>query len=251
MASCSLHIVFHSGLHEDQYAGVEESFTFAKVGDHPIKVSNPKIAERVMRCDSLSGFIPMGSNWAESEFLFALYRTMLKEPNRIATSWIGFLQYDHLITSDEGVSLVDFIDGELGAMEDGVISFAPIDMRYEINGNHIAMDFSDPQKLQGDPRCYFPMIAQYNKFHGTKWSYSDLISNDCLALCSSFIMRKDRFMDMMRFCSWATSVNDLNLFDPLRKHRMAGGLMERYYATWIALRRLRLHKFKLAGLPRL
>lgn len=251
MSICTPHIVFHSSLHENQYEGVEDRFAFAKVGSHPLSVSNPKIVDRVVFCESLSGFEPMGSHWAESEFLFALYRTMLKEPERITTTWIGFLQYDNSITSVDGGSLVDFIDGLLAEMEDGVVSFAPIDMKYEIHGNHIAMDFSDPQKLQGDPRCYFPMIAQYNKFHGTKWSYSDLISNDTIALCSSFIMRKDRFMDMMRFCVWATSVTDLNLFDPLRKHRMAGGLMERYYGTWIALRRLRLHKFKLAGLSRL
>lgn len=251
MSRCTTHIIFHSGLHETQYEGVEDRFVFAKVGSHPVSVTNPRILKRVVRCDSLSGYQPMGSHWAESEFLFAIYRTMLKEPDRIRTPWIGFLQYDNSIVSDEGVGLADFIDGELDSMEDGVVSFAPIDMRYEINGNHIAMDFSEPQKLQGDPRCYFPMIAQYNKYHGTKWSYTDLISNDCLALCSSFIMRTDRFVDMMRFCAWATSVTDLNMFDPMRKHRMAGGLMERYYGTWIALRRLGVRKFRLGGLQRI
>lgn len=251
MSRCTTHIVFHSGLHETQYQGIEDRFVFAKVGSHPVAVNNPKIVERIVRCESLSGFEPMGSHWAESEFLFALYRTMLKQPDAVKTPWIGFLQYDNSILCDDGTRLVDFIDGELIGMEDGVVLFAPIDMQYEIHGNHIAMDFSDPQKLQGDPRCYFPMIAQYNKFHGTKWSYADLISKDCLALCSSFIMRTDRFMDMMRFCTWATSVADLNLFDPLRKHRMAGGLMERYYGTWIALRQLKLRKFRLGAMARL
>lgn len=251
MSRCTTHIVFHSGLHETQYQGIEDRFVFAKVGSHAWTVANPRIAERIISCESLSGFEPMGSHWAESEFIFALYRTMLKEPDRINTPWIGFLQYDNSIVADDGTRLVDFIDEELGEMEDGVVSFAPIEMRYEIEGNHIAMDFSNPQKLQGDPRCYFPIIAQYNKFHGTKWSYSDLISNDTIALCSSFIMRKDRFMDMMRFCVWATSVTDLNLFDPLRKHRMAGGLMERYYGTWIALRQLQLRRFELGGMARL
>ena len=251
MSLASIHIVFHSALHEDQYAGVEDRFTFAKVGDHALKVDSPRIRDRVVATQSLSGFVPMGRHWAESEHLFAAYRTMLKEPDWITSPWIGFMQYDQSIRTGDGRSLIDMVDSQLPSMEDGVVSLSPIDMRYEIDGNHIAMDFSNPQKLQGDPRCYFPMVADYNRFHGTKWSYGDLISNDTIALCSSFIMRRDRFMDMMRFCAWAITVHDLNLFDPERKHRFAGGLMERYYGTWIALRRLRLHRFGLAGLPRL
>lgn len=251
MSKASLHVVFHSGLHEDQYAGVEGRFTFGKVGVQPASVVNPKIVERIVDCRTLSGFKPMGSHWAESEYLFAVYRTMLKEPDWINTPWIGFLQYDQSTQATDGRSLVDAVDFMLPSMEDGVISLSPIDMGYEIHGNHIAMDFSDMRKIRGDPRCYFPMIADYNRFHGTKWSYADLIRNDTIALCSSFVMRTDRFMDMMRFCSYAISVHDLNAFDPDRKHRFAGGLMERYYGTWIALRQLRLHRFALAGLSRL
>jgi hypothetical protein len=251
MSICTTHVVFHSGLHEQQYQGVEDRFVFCKVGSQPVTVKNPNILEGVSYCESLLGFEPMGSHWAESEFLFALYKTMLKEPDRIKTPWIGFLQYDNSVLSNEGERLVDFIDKRLEHMEDGVVSFAPIPIEYEIDVNHIAMDFSDPQKFQGNPLCYFPMIAQYNKFYGTKCSYSDLFRNDCLALCSSFIMKTSRFMEMMKFCSWMTTVVDLNLFDPLRKHRIAGGFMERYYAMWIALQRVHMHKFKLQELPRL
>jgi hypothetical protein len=247
----SLHVVFHSGLHEDQYLGTEDRFVFGKVGSHPVSVINPKITERIVHCDSLSGFEPMGSHWAESEYLFAAYRTMLKEPDWITAPWIGFLQYDQSTKGTDGRSLTDVLDSMLPSMEDGVISLSPIDMGYEIDGNHIAMDFSDPRKIRGDPRCYFPMVADYNRFHGTKWSYSDVIRNDTIALCSSFVMRKDRFMDMMRFCSYVVSMHDLNLFDPDRKHRFAGGLMERYYGTWIALRQMRLHRFALSGLTRM
>jgi hypothetical protein len=248
---CTTHVVFHSGLHEEQYAGVEDRFVFCKVGSQTINIKNKKLMENVIFCESLSGFVPMGSHWAESEFLFSLYRTMLKEPNRAKTPWIAFCQYDNTIQSDEGESLVSFMDTKLIDMEDCVVSFAPFSVWYEINENRITMDFSDPQKLQGNPLCYFPMIAQYNKFYGTKWSYSDLIQAGELALCSSFIMRTERFMEMMRFCSWMISVVDLNLFDPLRRHRMAGGLMERYYATWIALQQLQLKRFRLNGLSRI
>jgi hypothetical protein len=250
MSICTTHVVFHSGLHEQQYEGVEDRFVFCKVGSQPVTVKNPNILERVSYCESLLGFVPMGSHWAESEFLFALYRTMLREPGRIKTPWIGFLQYDHKTTTEDGRKLSEFIRKDLSKIDDAVVSLSPIDTYFEMNVNRIAMDFEDRNKLCGNPSCYFPMIALYNKFYGTKHKYTDLFRSEIIALCSSFIMRTERFVEMMRFCEYATSIYDLNTFDTERKHRMAGGLMERYYGMWIALQAIPLMTFQLKSLPR-
>lgn len=247
-----LFVVFHSSLHEDQYVGIEEWFTFAKVGDLPVSVSSEKIKERVLEANKLSGFFPMGKHWAESEFIFALYRTMLKSPGIIESDWIGFLQYDHKIKSDNrGKTIVEFVEYDLPKMENAVVCLSPIETSFEMGVNRIAMDFSDKSKLCGNPSCYFPMIALYNKFYSTNYKYIDLLKNDTMVLCSSFLMRRNDFMEMMRFCEYAISVYDLNEFDADRKHRMAGGLMERYYAMWIALRGLSIVEFQLKSLPHL
>lgn len=251
----SLFVVFHSALHEHQYEGVENHFTFAKVGNQPISIQSSVIRNRVMRCDSLSGYRSMGSNWAESEFLFSLYSTMKKEPNFYTNKWIGFLQYDHTILSEKenGSSLVSKVESLYINNEDesSVISFVPIDIGFELHYNCVAMDFSDFQKQRGNPLCYFPMISLYNKFYGTNSKYDDLLMYKTLPLCSSFAMSTNNFMEMMRFCDWVTQQVDLNMFDPARKNRQAGGLMERFYATWITMRGLNVKNFQLDGMPRL
>lgn len=244
-------VVFHRSLHEEEYRDSENMYHYAKVGDGDALIQNPAIASRVVDCSSLSGFVPMGSNWAESEFLFSVYRTILKEPGKWTEPWIGFIQYDNTTTSKDGRRLTDFLSEALPSFGNEIVSLSPISMNYEIQFNHIAMDFNDRSKIRGDPRCYFPMIADFNRFYGTKWSYFDLIKNNSIALCSSFLMKRETFMEMMKFCSYVTSRHDLNEFDPERKHRFAGGLMERYYGTWIALSELPVSKFELGGLAKL
>jgi len=245
----SLFVVFHSRLHEEQYSGIESTFLYAKVGDKPVEVTSPKIKERIVYHKEMPVSINKGKHWAESEFLISMYESMKAHPQyNNDKEWIGFMQYDH--TTED---LVPFLENNLSKLNDKtIISFVPIDMSYEIDMNHIAMDVNNPQKLQGDPLCYFLMIADYNKFYGTNHSYMSFRSrNKTIALCSSFIITTKNFMEMMKFCTWAAEKNNLDQFDPARIHRMAGGLMERYYGCWLALSNINLIEFPLKGLPRL
>jgi len=251
--NCSLFVVFHSRLHEEQYLGNEVAYTFVKVGDMPTQTTSPKIREGVIECCNMSGFVNKGKHWAESEFLISLYHTLKKNPNYLNGSrWLGFLQYDHTCTSRKGEDLLAHLQENLEQIGDEkVVCFAPIDLATEINSNHIAMDFSNPQKLRGDPLCYFPMIADYNKFYGTNHKYIDFTRNKSIALCSAFVISTVNFMKMMEFVIWAADKNNLDQFDPERKHRLAGGLMERYYGTWIALSGIELVDFPLGELTHL
>jgi len=251
--NCSLFVVFHSRLHEEQYLDNEEAYTFAKVGDMPAEISSAKIRDGVINCRNMPGFVDKGKHWAESEFLISLYYSLKKNPNCLKGSrWVGFLQYDHTCTSRKGENLLANLQENLEQIGDEkIVCFAPIDLATEINSNHIAMDFSNPQKLRGDPLCYFPMIADYNKFYGTNHKYTDFIRNKTIALCSAFVISTANFMKMMEFVIWAADKNNLDQFDPERKHRLAGGLMERYYGTWIALSGIELVEFPLGELTHL
>lgn len=251
--NCSLFVIFHSRLHEEQYLGNEVAYTFVKVGDMPAEIVSSKIREGVIECRNMTGFVDKGKHWAESEFLISLYHTLKKNPNYLNDSrWVGFLQYDHTSTSRKGENLLAYLQENLEQISDEkVVCFAPIDLATEINSNHIAMDFSNPQKLRGDPLCYFPMIADYNKFYGTNHKYIDFTRNKSIALCSAFVISTVNFMKMMEFVIWAADKNNLDQFDPERKHRLAGGLMERYYGTWIALSGIELVEFPLGELEHL
>mgnify|MGYP007062759668 FL=1 len=233
--------------------GNEEAYTFVKVGDMSAEISSPKIREGVVVCRNMPGFVDKGKHWAESEFLISLYHSLKKSPNCLNDSrWVGFLQYDHTCTSRKGESLLAHLQKNLEKIGDKkIVCFAPINLATEVNSTRIAMDFSNPQKLQGDPLCYFPMIADYNKFYGTNHKYTDFIRNKTIALCSAFVMSTTNFMKMMEFVIWAADKNNLDQFDPERKHRLAGGLMERYYGTWIALSGIELVEFPLGELTHL
>lgn len=247
--SCyKIFVVFHKYLHEEFYLGKEEYYSFVKVGEHELNpIQNPKIHSRIIHCNKMSGFIPMGKHWAESEFFFSLYRTIKKEPSTIdGLKWLGFTQYDHT-TESNGKDLVEHLNSYLSVERDekDMIGFVPISMNYEIYSNRIAMDYSNPQKLQGEPSCYFPMIADYNKFYNTSKTYSNFISSKNIQLCSSFFMRTEKFMEMMEFCSWMINHRDLNLYDPQRKHRLCGGYMERYFGLWCILSDMKIEEFLL------
>jgi hypothetical protein len=251
--NCSLFVVFHSRLHEEQYLDREDAFAYAKVGDAPMQVSSPKILQGVIQPRSMPVFTDKGKHWAESEFLISMYNSLKKDPNyNSGSEWIGFMQYDHACKSTTGEDLLNFLQENLDKVDGSTaISFVPINLQNEVYYNHIAMDFSDPQKLQGDPLCYFPMISDYNKFYGTNHTYMEFRkNNESIALCSAFVMTTKNFMKMMEFCIWAADKNNLDQFDPARKHRLAGGLMERYYGCWMALSGVKLIEFPLMALEK-
>jgi len=247
--------IFHSKLLEEQYAGKELSYFYAKVGNSESKIKSEAIRSRVIDIKTLSGYKDMGSNWAESEFMFALYRTMKKDSSFLSEAkHIGFSQYDHsCVNKTTGENLIDFMETKADSITSSkVLSLVPIDFNYEIYGNVIAMDFLDPQRQRGTPSCYFRMISNYNKHYNTSLKYSDFfrLMGKSISLCSSFIMTKDNFMEMMEFCVWAANEDNLNQFDPARQWRAAGGFMERYYGTWIALSDKTLIEFPVSQLDK-
>lgn len=253
---CSMFVVFHSRLHEDLYLNNENEYFYAKVGENLIEINSEKIKNRIVVTDKLPGFVQKGKHWAESEFLFSLYFTMKNNSKYLEDSThIGITQYDHTCTSYvTGENLINFFEtngASIGKNE--VLSLVPIEFNYEVYKNSIAMDYTNPQKQQGTPLCYFTMIANYNRYYGTSYTFSDLYKmvGKNISLCSSFVMTKENFMEMMAFCTWAAEKNNLDQFDPARIWRAAGGYMERYYGTWIALSGKKTIGFPVSAMPRL
>jgi hypothetical protein len=251
----AIYNVFHSRLCEEQYAGKESHYFYAKVGNSKAEVNSDAIRRRIVDIKTLSGYEEMGSNWAESEFLFALYRTINNDPSFLSEiKYIGVSQYDHsCVCKTTGENLIDFMNTKADTITSNkVLSLVPIDFNYEIYGNAIAMDFLEPQRQRGNPLCYFRMIRNYNEYYGTSFRYSDFFNmvGKNISLCSSFVMTKDNFMEMMKFSTWAADQDNLNQFDPDRQYRAAGGFMERYYGTWIALSGKTLIEFPIESLDK-
>ena len=105
-------VVFHKHLCEEFYSGDEDRYLFCKVGDQPItELQNIKIKERILEHTSLKGYTPLGKHWAESEFLFSLYNSILMNDPLLPSNleWIGITQYDHTCDSN-GMKIVDRVD---------------------------------------------------------------------------------------------------------------------------------------------
>jgi len=250
----AIYNVFHSKLYEDQYAGEEDCYFYAKVGDKPEQISSNKIHNRVVQAKTLPGFVAMGKRWAESEFIFALYRTMKMDDQYLGDiDYIGFSQYDHTTKcKHRNISLASYMNNSYNLIGDNnVLSLASFDMKWEITEHCIAMDVNEPGKQRGHPICYTTMVDDYNTFYGTNLFVEDMLMSLSISLCSSFVMSKNNFMNMMSYATWAAERNNLDQFDPYRRYRAQGGLMERYYGTWIALSSKKLISFSIEKLPAL
>lgn len=249
----AIYNVFHSKLYEDQYAGEEDCYLYAKVGDQPEQISSDKIRNRVVQAKTLPGFVAMGSRWTESEFIFALYRTMKMDDQYLGDiDYIGFSQYDHTTKCrNRNISLASYMNDSYNLIGDNsVLSLASFSMHWEISQHCIAMDVNEPGKQRGYPICYTQMVDDYNEFYGKDLAVEDMLMSPTISLCSSFVMSKKNFMDMMSYATWAAERNNLDQFDPHRRYRAQGGFMERYYGAWIALSGKKLIEFPIEQLQR-
>lgn len=252
MINYSLFVIFHRALHEEIYKNKENFYSFAKVGNFPPEVNSESIKNRIVYANELPGFTEKGAHWAESEFIFALYKTLKENPNYITSDYIGFTQYDHTSTEkNTGEDIIKYLNNFTKEISDEkIICLAPIVTNYELYQNKISMDFSNPEKQRGDPLCYFRMIKNFNNYYNTKFTFSDFYSlcGETIPLSSSFVMSKQNFMEMMNFCSWASEEDNLDQFDPKRIWRAAGGFMERYYGIWMILSKKKIINFQIDGL---
>jgi len=244
--------LFHKGLREEIYEPYKESrhkFTFVRVGNHDYTVKSDWIRSAVLDANTLSGFVPYGSRWAEYEFLLNLVSDPSTFDSVVTGHWIGMTQYDHGMDIDfSRMPLFDFFDWKLQGSK-GILSdrdyFAlrtfPL-REYELPVNRTCMDYSDPQRLQGQPSCYSVMAEHYNEYYGTRKTQYDIFLHDenKLPLCSSFIMGRNEFKDLVNYLRWVADNKNIDCFDPAKTCRQQGGLMERYLASWFVFSGMRM-----------
>lgn len=236
--------LFHKGLREDAYTPYKDSkhrFTFVRVGNHEYSIQNEWIANSVLDANKLQNFKPYGYRWAEYEFLLNLVSEPTTFDAVVTGDWVGMTQYDHSMEIGfSNMPVFDFFEWKMSGTEKirpDVDYFAlrtfPL-REYELPMNRTCMDYSQPQKLQGDPSCYVSMAQHFNEYYGTKKTAYDIFLHDenKLPLCSSFIMHRDGFKDLVNYLRWIGDNKNLDCFDPNKTCRQQGGLMERYLASW-------------------
>lgn len=247
-----LFCLFHKGLREEIYEPYKNShheLKFVRVGNHQYTIKNDWIKNNVIDANTLSDFKAYGPRWAEYEFLLNLVSDPKTFDDIVTGDWIGLTQYDHSMNlSLADIPILDFFSWKFSwdnKIRNNVDYFAlrtfPL-REYELPMNRTCMDYSQPQKLQGDPSCYFTMAQHFNEYYKTTKTAYDIFLHDenKLPLCSSFIMHRDGFKDLVQYLRWVADNKNIDAFDPAKTCRQQGGLMERYLASWFVFRGYRM-----------
>jgi len=195
------------------------------------------------------GFSPLGKHWAESEAIYNVYRNGLHKD----LDYIGFLQYDKELCLQQKLRL-DFlgksritrrIEDFVSSNESGHVSFETHHARKDYR-QRILADESQPDTLQGPGlNAYDYILTDYNKFFGTAFKIQDFFLRGKINLCSCFLVDAQTFEKMMTFFSWVVESGKLEKFDSQRKHRIQGGLAERYFALFLAFEFPKFHDLSL------
>lgn len=220
MRTYKIFVIFHDKIDMSYFANADlDRFCFVNV--------NPANRHRyphlpVLNLFELPQFIPLGKWYTESEVIYNVY----KHPQLSSgCDFIGFIHYD----IDFRPVTQPFLEANLNRYE--LINFQPLPLQKDFD-QRILMDPAQPDTLQGPGKnCYLTILEDFNTFYRTGYSYQQYMGSD-INLCSCFLMRQDKFKDMMRFAGSIIESGKLNAFDRQHKHRIQGGFMERYYAVW-------------------
>lgn len=230
-----LFVVFHQDLKEEYYnSSLASNYIFVNVNPkNDLNLINPSY--KILNQFEINNFISLGKFFAESEVIYNVYKNIYLYQD---INYIGFLQHD----IDSAILTKELVDDLISNFDH--INLQPYLFETDYD-QKILMDEAQPNKKTGKGiNCYDVILEDYNVYYETNYKLSDL-SNKTLNLCSSFILKKTLFVEMMSFVSSIIESNKLDKFDTERQHRIQGGYLERYYAVWLALNNVKSNEVKL------
>jgi hypothetical protein len=253
-------IMCHNVIWDDMYAhdpGFDSiHYTFMKLGRHDIKYNRDKQYKIIHEHDyPISLDLPY---YAELTGLYCIYKNKLYDD----LDYVGFSHYDkehrligngkhknilelsalrreaedkrHIIPGSR-TNLTELIETEISRQQEIFISLESHDV-HEIYEQRITMDERYPDMFVGDGiNCIDRILQDYNNFFKTRHRWEDLKKRGCLTMCNCFVTPVRLFEKLMMFICPLMESGTLDIFDAKRKHRLQGGLLERYVAVFFAL----------------
>ena len=193
----------------------------------------------VIRQTDLPDARALGKQWAESEAIYNIYRSGIYRE----VDYVGFLQYDkelRLRRRRFGIlpgptNVTERVQRAISQQSRCHVSFETHPTRWDYE-QRIMADERFPETLVGDGRnCYDYIISDYNRFFGTKYTVTDVLDRSRINLCSCFLVDREGFERMMAFFCDVVTSGRLEAFDTRRRHRLQGGLAERYFGLFLLL----------------
>lgn len=226
-------VVFHDTLKPEYYDdSVRQNFVFVNVNPHNLS-KYPALS--VINLFDMEHFSPLGKWYTESEVIYNVFKNPYLYED---VDFVGFLQYDVDSSPLNHESMQQLIQ------QAEYISFQPHILRDDYQ-QKILMDETQPNVLSGRGKnCYDTIFEDFNRHYHTNFAVQDWLEHS-IGLCSCFLIRKEIFNAMMTFVECIIQSKKLDRFDTLHRHRIQGGLLERYYAIWFLLNQITLHPLSL------
>ena len=201
----------------------KENWTFFNVSDKKIINDNYQI----MNYSDIN-YIGLGKWFAEAEVIYNIYKLGIYKDY----DYIGFLHQDYvLLNNNKNKLITSTINNIIETKNPSFISFFTHTFIQDYN-QHIMMDEKYPNILVGNGRnCYYTILEQYNNFFNKNIQIDDL-NNKKINLCSSFLLQKNIFENLMAWISFIIESKYLDKFDYDHKYRFHGGMIERYIAIY-------------------
>ena len=218
-------VIYHDSVNDDFYdPSMIDYFTFINVTNRDIVIdqryTNIKLSE-------FKSFIPLGKWYAESEVIYNVYKNPYLYSD---TDYIGFIHHDMDISMINTVRLEQLISN--GSNE--FVIFQPYNFK-AVYKQKILMDEKQPNVFSGvGKNCFDSIFDDYNNYYKTTCAARNFF-NSTVGLCSAFIIKKQVFDEMMEFIDTIVISHKLENYDTNHKYRIQGGLLERYYASWLLL----------------
>lgn len=231
-------------------------YTFLKLGHHKLKYNSDK-GYKIINEQDYPFFLDL-PHYAELTGLYCIYKNKLYQD----LDYIGFSHYDkeHRLIGDgthnhikqlellrleaeykqriipsSKTNLTELIKAEMAMQKDILISLESHDAQ-KIYDQNVVMDEDNPDMFVGDGiNSIDRILYDYNLFFGTEYTWHDLKKCNYITMCDCFVAPVWLFEKMMTFICPIIESGILDRFDTKRKHRLQGGLLERYVAVFFAL----------------
>jgi hypothetical protein len=236
----------------------QEHYTFMKLGRHDLCFNPAKNYHIISELDFPTN-LPE-PHYAELAGMYCVYKNNIHK----GLDYIGFSHYDkeHRLLCAGDKTDITTLEATRNHIEvkqrqgDG-----PCDITRRINGlvngnaprhicleahdsrkiydQRVLMDKRQPDQFVGEGRnCLDEILVEYNRFFGTGYSMLDVEKDGFLNMCDCFVTPVFLFDKLMSFVASVIENGSLDIYDTKRRHRLQGGLLERYVAVFFALERI-------------
>jgi hypothetical protein len=260
----TIFIMCHNVIWDELYAfdsGFDSRhYTFIKLGRQNLKYNSHKGYKIISERDCpIYLDLP---HYAELTGLYCIYKNRLHD----GLDYVGASHYDkeHRLIGDGShrnmqeldalrleadikrrvlpgskTNLTELIETQITQRQDVHISLESHDVQ-KIYDQRITMDERYPDMFVGNGvNCIDRILQDYNDFFGTRYTWEDLKKCDYLTMCNCFLTPVWLFEKLMTFICPIIESRSLDIFDTKRKHRLQGGLLERYVAVFFALEKIK------------